>query len=322
MKIDTLREPAARTRPDAPLLAGVELGGTKIICTLGLGPGEIVASHRIATRQPEPTMTAVEAVLDDWMRRYPSIAALGIASFGPLELDPASPHYGSITRTSKAGWSGTDIAERLHRRYAIPMGFDTDVNGAALAEGRWGCAQGLRSWIYITIGTGVGAGIIIDNRAIRGLGHSEAGHMLVRRPVSDDAPGICPFHGDCVEGLISGPAIAARAGVNAEAMPDDHSIWLSVCDTIAAMIHNLTMTAAPQRVILGGGVIERRPGLFAPIRNAVTKHLAGYAHASAVERDIDRFICPPALGDMAGPLGALALASDAVAPARRAALSD
>lgn len=313
MNIDAPRRPTPSNAWDAPLVVGVELGGTKIICTLGTGPDMVIASERIATGEPEPTLKAIEAVLDDWIRTYPRIAALGFASFGPLDLDPASPTYGSIVQTSKPGWSGTDVYQRMQRRYGLPMGFDTDVNGAALAEGRWGAAQDLDSWIYITIGTGVGAGIIIANQPVSGLGHSEAGHMLVRREEDDTTPGICPYHGDCVEGLISGPAIAARAGTHAEALPPDHPVWDFVCETIAAMLHNLVTTSAPQRIILGGGVIERRPNLFPSIRQKLIRDLAGYAHAAAIEQTIDQFVVPPALGSMAGPNGALVLALDAAA---------
>jgi fructokinase len=309
--IKAYRQPAMiNGGADAPLLAGVELGGTKIICTLGRGPDDIIASERIATGDPEPTLAAIEDVLDRWSSAYPSLAALGFASFGPLDCDPGSPHYGSITHTSKPGWSGVDIASRIRRRYDLPLGLDTDVNGAALAEGRWGGAQGLQSWVYITIGTGVGAGIVINKRTVHGLGHSEAGHMLVRRRHEDAWPGICPFHGDCVEGLVSGPAIAAHTGIKGEDVPADHAVWRSVCATVAAMIHNLVMASAPQRILMGGGVIERRPDLFVPIRRAVIDCLAGYAHAAPIERQIDRFIVPPGLGQAAGPLGALTLASD------------
>jgi fructokinase len=312
MNIGTPWSPAPNPAPDAPLLAGVELGGTKIICTLATGPDAILDSRRIATGAAEPTLAAIEAVLDEWVAAYPAIAALGIASFGPLELDPASPDYGKITRTTKPGWSGTDIAARIRRRYALPLALDTDVNGAALAEGRWGAARGLRSWVYITIGTGVGAGIIVDNRAVQGLGHSEAGHMVVRRANADGFAGICAFHGDCIEGLVSGPAIAAHTGLKGEHIPDDHPVWASVSETIAGMIHNLVMTSAPERIILGGGVIERRPSLFAPVRQALVESLASYGHTPAIAENIDRFVVPPALGAMAGPLGALALASDAL----------
>jgi fructokinase len=321
MGIDTLMNPAPDRILDAPLLAGVELGGTKIICTLGTGPDAILDSRRIATGEAEATLAAIEAVLDGWVQSYPAIAALGLASFGPIELDPAAPDYGSITRTTKPGWSGTDVANRIRRRYDLPLAFDTDVNGAALAEGRWGAARGLRSWVYITIGTGVGAGIIIDNRAVRGLGHSEAGHMVVRRSRHDSFAGICPYHGDCVEGLVSGPAIAAHTGLKGEHIPDDHPVWESVSTTIAEMLHNLAMSTAPERIILGGGVIERRPSLFPAIRRALVDSLASYAHTPAIADNVDRFIVPPALGAMAGPLGALALALDA-APERPVALRE
>lgn len=309
MNVDTHWHHAARDAVGEPLFAGVELGGTKVICTLGTGPANIVASKRIATRDPESTLGEIEQVLDEWIGAHAPVAALGIASFGPLELDPSSPAYGMITRTSKPGWSGTDVAGRLQRRYGLPLGVDTDVNGAALAEGRWGGARGLRSWAYVTIGTGVGAGIVIDNRTVRGLGHAEAGHMLVGR--SDDFAGACPYHRDCVEGLVSGPAIAARTSLSGEEIPADHPVWRSVAATVGAMLHNLVMTAAPQRIFLGGGVIERRPELLAMIRHTLIEWLAGYAHGVEVAREGNRFVEAPMLGGMAGPLGALALASDA-----------
>jgi len=311
MNIGTAWKPTPNDDLDPPLLAGVELGGTKIIFTLGTGPDAIIESDRISTSEAEPTLIAIEDILDRWLQSHPSIAAIGLASFGPLELDPAAPDYGSITRTTKPGWSNTDIACRIRGRYKLPLAIDTDVNGAALAEGRWGAARGLRSWAYITIGTGVGAGIVVDKSPVRGLGHSEAGHMIVRRAPDDGFAGICPFHGDCIEGLVSGPAIAARAGVKGEHIPDDDPLWASVSATIAGLIHNLAMTTAPERIILGGGVIERRPSLFSPIRQAVVNSLAAYAHTPAIAQNIDTFIVPPALGEMAGPLGALALASDA-----------
>lgn len=321
MNIGTAWNPNPDANMEPPLLAGVELGGTKIVFTLGTGPDTILESHRIATGEAKPTLAAIEDVLDGWLRSHPSVAAIGLASFGPLELDPAAPDYGSITRTTKPGWSDTDIARRIGARYDLPLAIDTDVNGAALAEGRWGAARGLRSWVYITVGTGVGAGIIVDNRAVQGLGHSEAGHMLVRRAASDGFAGICPFHGDCIEGLVSGPAIAAQTGLKGEHIPDDHPVWASVSATVAGMIHNLAMTTAPERIILGGGVIERRPSLFGPIRRAVVDSLASYAHTPAIAGRIDSFITPPALGEMAGPLGALALASDAVAARQQAPAS-
>ena len=195
-----------------PLLAGVELGGTKCVCILGTGPDDIRLQERLATADPEGTLSRVEALLADWQRQHGGFDALGVASFGPLDLEPDSPTHGFIKATTKPGWSHTDVAGRLARRFAVPTGVNTDVNGAALAEGRWGAARGLADFAYITVGTGVGVGLIVNGAPVFGCNHTEMGHIRVVRAPGDDWPGACVFHGACVEGLASGPAIEARVG--------------------------------------------------------------------------------------------------------------
>lgn len=294
-----------------PLYAGVELGGTKCICILASGPDDIVATAQVDTTDPETTMAGIEAILRGW-NVGTRARALGIGSFGPLELDPAAPDYGHIVRTPKPGWSGTDVAQRLAAATGLPTLVDTDVAGAALAEARWGAAQGLDTHAYITVGTGIGVGLVAGGQTIRGLGHPEAGHMRIARMAGDQWPGHCPYHGDCVEGLAAGPAIEARAGRPAGTLTPDDPVWDGVVHAVAMLLHNLVLTLSPQRILLGGGVPTKQPQLIPRIRAALIDSLAGYAQAAQVAAGIERFVAAPALGDKAGPLGTIALAALAI----------
>lgn len=288
------------------LLAGVELGGTKCVCILGYGPDKVLEVRRIPTRGAAETVSEIMACLTAWQERSP-FAALGVASFGPLQLDPSAADHGSMLATPKQGWSGAPLLSWF-RQLGVPVALDTDVTGAALAEGRWGGAKGLSSWAYVTVGTGVGAGVIVNGAPVQGFHHAEAGHMRIARFPDDTWPGNCPFHGDCVEGLISGPAIAARVGRNAEQLEDDHPVWDVVAHAMSVMAHNLILTAAAQRVILGGGV-GSRAHLLNRVREGVSQSLNGYLAAG----DLRTIVIPPALGGAAGPLGALAVAMRALA---------
>ena len=294
-----------------PLYAGVELGGTKCICILASGPDGVVATAKVDTTDPETTMAGIEAVLKEWDVATRA-KALGLGSFGPLELDPAAPDYGHIVRTPKPGWSGTDVAGRLARATGLPTMLDTDVAGAALAEARWGAAVGLETHAYVTVGTGVGVGLVSGGRTIRGLGHPEAGHLRIPRMAGDAWPGSCPYHGDCVEGLAAGPAIEARAGRGAGTLTPEDPAWDSVVHAIAMMLHNIVLTVSPQRILLGGGVPTKQPQLIPRIRTALVDSLGGYAQAGLIAADIERFVAAPALDDMAGPLGTIALAALAI----------
>lgn len=299
------------------LLAGVELGGTKCVCILGTGLHDVRARVQIPTGEPSQTLTRVEEILDDWRAEHGSVAALGIASFGPLEACQGSREPGCIASTSKPGWSNTDVASRLGGRFGVPVGFATDVEGAALAEGRWGGARGLDDFAYVTIGTGVGVGLIVAGGRAGGFGHPELGHIRVVRMPGDHWRGACPFHGDCLEGLISGPAIASRTGVSAEQLPADHPVWEDVAFALGQLLHVLVLATAPRRVLIGGGVIQARPYLFERVRAALRSSLAGYRFARELE-DLGSYVAPPGLGTLAGPLGALALAADAVSAHSRA----
>ncbi|MEO8064630.1 MAG: ROK family protein [Pseudomonadota bacterium] len=297
--------------PSTKLLAGVELGGTKCVCILGSGPHDVRAIERLPTGEREETLRQIEAVLDRWRSQYGMPGALGIASFGPVDLRPGSGTFGYITSTTKAGWRDTDVGQRLTRRVGVPVGFDTDVNGAALAEGRWGAARGLEDFAYVTVGTGIGVGSIVRGRSVFGMNHTELGHIRVARKSGDKFAGICSFHGDCIEGLASGPAIEARAGMPASQLPPDHPAWDFVAHGLAQLLHTMVLTTAPARIFLGGGVMAAQTHLFGRIQQELKRSLNGYVEAPELEQDLAQFIVPPGLGTMAGPLGALALAADA-----------
>lgn len=294
-----------------PLVAGVELGGTKGVAVIARG-ARIIARFRQPTVGPHETLGALSAQLAAWRRRHGPIAALGIASFGPVGLDRGRADYGCITRTTKPGWSGVPVVERFRDGFDGPIGFDTDVGGAALAETLWGAGVGRAVVVYVTIGTGIGGGLVVDGRPVHGMIHPEMGHLRVRRAPDDDFPGACPFHGDCLEGLASGPAIAARAGAPAETLGSDHPVWPKVADEIAEMVVSLVLTLSPHRILIGGGVGMGKPFLLPMIRAAVATRLNGYVAGMTPDR-LRRVVRAPALGGRAGPLGAVALGLSAMA---------
>jgi fructokinase len=296
-----------------PLLAGVELGGTKCVCLIGTGPDDVRAQVSIPTGQDsEVTLTRIEATLREWRVEHGSIAALGIASFGPLDLDRTSANFGSISTTSKPGWRNTDLVRRLARLFPVPVGFDTDVNGAALAEGRWGAAKHLADFAYVTVGTGVGVGLVVDGRPTYGFSHSELGHIRIARKAGDSWAGACTFHGDCVEGLASGVAIASRAGMPANQVERDSPVWDLVAHALAQLLHTIVLATAPRRILIGGGVTEAHPELLQRIRIELVESLNGYLKLEKLAGGIESYAVPPGLGSRAGPLGALALAADRV----------
>lgn len=292
----------------APVFAGVELGGTKCVCTLAWGPGAVMEQQTIPTEAPEKTLCAIAAILDRWWTHH-GFAAIGIGSFGPLDLHPASATYGFILETNKPGWAMTDVAARLAAPFPVPFSVDTDVNGAALAEIAWGSGQGLEDFAYVTVGTGVGVGLIVHGRPTRGLGHSELGHVLVPRLDGDTLPSGCSFHRNCVEGLASGPAIAVALGsVHVTEIGEDHSIWDRVTHALAALCHALVCTTGPLRIAIGGGVIGKQPHLLPRIEPLLRTSLGGYMRLP----DNGPYIVAPALGNQAGPLGSIALARNAL----------
>jgi fructokinase len=305
--------------PKQPLLCGVELGGSKCVCLIGTGPADIVAEATVATgSDPGATLQKIDEIIRNWQRLYGRFSAIGLASFGPVDLRADSATFGQITSTVKPGWGGTDLVGRLARPLGVPTGFNTDVNGAALAEGRWGRACGLSDFAYITVGTGVGVGLIVAGKPVFGCNHTELGHIRIARRPGDTWPGICRFHGDCVEGLASGPAIAARAGLLAQEIPDDSPVWELAAYALAQLLHTLVLATAPRCILVGGGVMQARPQILTRMRRLLVESLNAYLDLQELVGPMDRYVVAPGLGALAGPLGALAIAADACAAARAA----
>jgi fructokinase len=269
--------------------------------------GEILAQERFPTTDPGATLAAACAFLRRG-REFGSLAAIGVGSFGPVELDKASARYGFITNTPKAGWSGTDIAGTLAREFACPVGFDTDVNAAALAEHRWGAARDVDTLVYLTIGTGIGGGIIVNGAPLHGLMHPEIGHIYPRRhPLDLGFEGVCPFHRDCVEGVASGPAILARSGASLQQLEETHTQWQIEADYLGQLCAQLVVTISPQRIVMGGGVMSQ-VRLLPLVRRRMNHWLGGYIERAEILTGADRYVVAPDLGERAGVLGALALA--------------
>jgi fructokinase len=290
---------------------GIEAGGTKWVCAVGTGPDDVRAETRFPTTTSSETIARAIAFFRDYQRTE-ALNAIGVGSFGPVDLAPHSPTYGFITSTPKPGWMNTNVVGALQQALAIPIAFDTDVNAAALAEHRWGAAQGCDIAVYITIGTGIGGGAVVNNHLLHGLLHPEMGHMRLPHDIErDHFPGACPFHGDCLEGLASGPALAQRWGRPAEQLPADHPAWPLQAHYLALALVNLICTLSPQRIVLGGGVMEQ-PHLIGLVQHEVQQLLNGYIRAPAILDDITGYIVTPGLGNRAGMLGALALAARAV----------
>jgi len=280
-----------------PRLGGIEAGGTKFVCAAGRGP-EDAEFTEFPTGAPEETIA--QAV--EFFRGREPVEAVGIASFGPIDRRPESPTYGYITSTPKSRWRNTDLAGTVCRALGVRVAFDTDVNAAAVAEWRWGSARGLHSFVYVTIGTGIGGGAVIDGRLLHGRMHSEMGHIRIPRDrVRDPFPGNCPYHGDCLEGVASAPAIEARWGKPAHLIPDGHAAWALEADYLALGIVSWACTLSLERVVLGGGVMQRGE-LFPKIRERVAQLLNGYLEPPD--------IVAAELGRRAGVLGAIALAAD------------
>jgi fructokinase len=293
-----------------PLFGGIEAGGTKFVCAVGSGPHDVRTTTRFPTTTPEETIDQAIRFFEEQARVEP-LAAIGIASFGPVDPDPDSPTFGYITTTPKAGWTHTEFASRIGRALGVPVGFDTDVNGAAQGEHRWGAAQGLNTFIYLTIGTGVGGGGMVNGRRMHGLVHPEMGHVRLPHDwQSDPFPGACPYHGDCLEGMANGPAIEQRWGERGENLPPDHPAWDLEAHYLALALTNFITVLSPQRIIMGGGVMQQ-PRIFPLVRQEVQMLLNGYIHAPEILERIDEYIVPPGLGDQAGVLGAMALAEEA-----------
>lgn len=287
------------------LLGGIEAGGTKFVCAIGTGATDLRATARFPTTTPEETLGRCIAFFRDHAQR---VDAIGIACFGPIDLRPASRTYGHITTTPKIAWRNFDIRGTVARALGVPVAFDTDVNGAAMGEQRWGAARGLANVLYVTVGTGIGGGVIANGQPVHGLVHPELGHVPVPHDRAQDPfPGVCPAHGNCLEGLASGPAIEQRWGVAGHELPPDHRAWALEAEYLARGVSTWIYTLSPERIVLGGGVMEQRH-LFSLTRKRVRELLNGYLSAPEVADRIDGYIVPAGLGSEAGVVGAIALA--------------
>jgi fructokinase len=287
------------------LIGGIEAGGTKFNCGIARLDGTIIGRVRITTTTPGETLNEAARFFEEHIDQSGTLEALSIASFGPLSLDPKAADFGKITATPKPGWTNTDLVRYFQERLGTPILLDTDVNGAAVAEHLFGNARGLDTFCYVTVGTGIGVGTIAGGTPYRGANHLEAGHISVpRAPDDDQFKGICPFHGECLEGLACGPAMKARWGVSPMALPEDHPAWLVEADYIAALCANLTYIARPQCIIIGGGVMQR-PHIYPLVRLALAEKLGGY-DASLRDIDLDRYVVEPGVGAAAGLWGAIA----------------
>ncbi len=289
-------------------VGGIEAGGTKFVCAVGTGPDDVRAETRFPTTTPEETIGRAVAFFREQEAIHGRPAAIGIASFGPLDPNPASPTFGYITSTPKPRWANVDLAGAIRSALGVPVGFDTDVNIAGLGEWRWGAAQGLSNFIYLTVGTGIGGGVLIDGKPVHGLIHPELGHIPVPHDrAADPYEGFCPYHGDCLEGMAAGPAIGERWGRPAVDLPSDHPAWELEAHYLALALHVFICTLSPERIILGGGVMEQIQ-LFRLIRHKVIACLNGYIQSPSILSNIDGYIVPPGLGNRAGVLGAFAQA--------------
>jgi fructokinase len=293
----------------------VESGGTKFVCMVATSPDNILAETRFSTSDPDETLgKTAEFFLESWYK-WP-LAALGIGSFGPMDLDPDSATFGFITSTPKPGWNQTDITGKLASALNVPVAVDTDVNAAAVGEYRWGAAQGVDPMIYITIGTGIGAGGIFNGKSMHGLVHPEVGHMRIPHDLQKDPfEGICPYHGDCLEGLASGEALEKRWGQLAKNLADDHPAWDLEANYLSLALVNLICSLSPKRIVIGGGVMKQEK-LFAMIHHKVRELLNNYIQSPAILDKIEEYIVPPGLEGRSGGLGAIALAMDLVAQSR------
>ncbi|MEG9295904.1 ROK family protein [Mangrovibacillus sp. Mu-81] len=283
------------------VIGAIEAGGTKFVCGLGNEDGVISERISIPTTTPEETMAEVVSFFKD-----KGIEALGVGSFGPVDLEQLSATYGFITSTPKPHWAQFDLVGELKKYFDVPIGFDTDVNAAALGESLWGAAAGLDSCLYMTVGTGIGVGALVEGKLIHGLTHPEMGHIMVRRHGDDTYAGRCPYHGDCLEGLAAGPAIEERWGKKGIELKESPEVWEMEAHYLAQAIANYILILSPKKVIVGGGVMKQDQ-LFPLVRGKVKEILGGYVQSGQILEDIDEYIVPPGLGDNAGLAGALGL---------------
>ncbi|SEK76700.1 fructokinase [Carnobacterium iners] len=282
------------------MYGAIEAGGTKFVCAISDERGELKEKISIPTTTPEETLEHVFNYFDSF-----ELSAIGIGSFGPIDVNPTSPTYGYVTTTPKTAWKNFDFLGAIKKRYAIPIGWTTDVNAAALGEVKKGAAMGLSSCVYLTVGTGIGGGAVVNGELLSGYGHPEMGHIMVRLHPDETFKGTCPYHGNCLEGIAAGPAIEQRYGKTGHELTSDSAVWEMEAYYIAQALMNYTLIVSPERIVLGGGVMKQAQ-LFPLIRQEFEKLMGDYVELPPLEE----YIVPPALGDNAGITGCLLLAAE------------
>ena len=288
-----------------PYFGALEAGGTKMVCAVGTAQGKILERISLPTRSPEATMPELLGFFQG-----KGLAAVGIGSFGPVDLDKNSPTYGSILATPKLSWRNFPIVQEFQKALQIPVGFDTDVNAAALGEATWGCTQDVRTSIYITVGTGVGMGVIVDGKPYHGMIHPEAGHIYMNRHPNDPMErGVCPYHANCLEGLASGPSIEKRWGKKAQELAGRPEVWELEAYYLGQAICDYILVLSPEKIILGGGVTHQEH-MLPLVRKEVQSQLGGYLQGKGLDH-LDSYIVPISLGDNQGVMGSVKLAMDA-----------
>ncbi len=286
------------------MLGGIEAGGTKFVCGVGTGPSDLRTAS-FPTTSPAETLAKVVGFFSE-----SGVRAIGVGSFGPVDLDMTSKSFGSITSTPKVGWSNFDVKGAVERVLGVPVAFDTDVNAALWGEAHWGAARSLTDAIYMTVGTGIGVGALSNGRLVHGLVHPEMGHLRIPHDKRKDPfKGACPYHEDCLEGLAAGPAIEARWGRSGRELKQNHRAWELETEYLGQALANIIFVLSPQRIILGGGVMQNQ-FLYPMVRSRVSDLLGGYVRHDRITEQMDQFIVPPQLGSQAGVLGAIAMAAD------------
>jgi len=290
------------------MIGAVELGGTKVLAAVATDPLKPLRTVRIATRDPHATLGEVNAFFRAAQSEFGPIDALGVGAFGPVQLREGAAEYGRIGRTPKPGWPGTDLLRTLGESVNCPIVLNTDVNAAALGEARWGAGRDIQALVYLTVGTGIGGGVVIDGRTLKGAQHPEIGHVRICRHPDDDYRGLCPYHADCAEGLASGPSIMDRFGMTLQDLPPAHPFRDILADYLAQLCATLVLTLSPQRIVIGGGVMGNA-NLHRQVEQQLQNWLNGYVEPGGGTPG--RFVVPPALGDHAGLTGCFALALSA-----------
>jgi fructokinase len=295
----------------AQLVGAIEGGGTKFVCAVGISPLQILDRVIIPTTDPSTTLAACAQFFTQMTQRHGRIAALGLACFGPLQLRRNSPDFGHLQFTPKPGWSNVDVVSPLRAALDLPVVLDTDVGAAAAAEWRLGCGRGLASLAYVTVGTGIGGAVAPTANAAQRLMHPEMGHLPVRRDPRDDFPGLCPFHGDCLEGMAGGPAIRARWGSELASLPADHPGRSIIAGYLGQLAASIALVHAADRIAFGGGVMA--DGALLPlVRQAAHEYLNGYVEPLRDLRQWDAYLATPGLGDAAAISGAILQAQDSL----------